>query len=413
MKFVEVVEMNSLPSTFEDQQYWVFANIALIAGVCFAMLAFRARTSAKETVEEEEQQAKSAPKQLRKEIPPNRQHKVVLVTGAAGFIGSNCAIELLKRGDVVIGIDEVNDYYDVEKKKYNLQRVRSADSNANFTFYKGDICNQELLTKIFTEHKPEWILHLAARAGVRPSIDDPFVYIHSNVEGTTRLLSAASANGVKHFVFASSSSVYGGSKNELFSEDDDVSNPVSPYAATKKSCELLGSTYNHLYSMPIAALRFFTVYGPNGRPDMAAYKFVDRVSRGEQLYQFGDGSTSRDYTYIADIVDGCIRALDRPSGFQIYNLGNGSPVKLKDFIKLVEDTVGRKANIKILPEQPGDVPRTCADISKAQEMLGYNPSTSFEEGIKKTVQWYDAYHAETSDTDSDDGKRQLNAGLAA
>lgn len=389
-----------------------FANTILFASVIasFALLAIRAKSVQTEPTEQPEVTQRQ--KRKREEIAPHKQRKVVLVTGAAGFIGSNCAIELIKRGDTVIGIDEVNDYYDVDKKAYNLKRVRSAGDEKSFTFYRGDICDAELLTKIFAEHKPQWILHLAARAGVRPSIDDPFVYIHSNVEGTTRLLAEAAKNDVKHFVFASSSSVYGGSKKTLFSEDDDVSNPVSPYAATKKACELLGSTYNHLYSLPVAGLRFFTVYGPNGRPDMAAYKFVDRVSRGDELYQFGDGSTSRDYTYIADIVDGCLRTLDRPNGFQVYNLGNGSPVKLKDFIKLVEDTVGQKANIKILPEQPGDVPRTCADISKAKEMLGYNPSTSFKEGIKKTVQWYDAYHADMSDSDSE-VKQHLLAGLAA
>lgn len=410
MKFLGQSEISTSDSeSFHEQFYWLLTNALIIAGWGLALTFFRTKFSVEES---EKKLSKTETDKKRTEIRPHKDKKVVLVTGVAGFIGSNCAIELIERGDVVIGIDELNDYYDVGKKQYNLQRVRNAGGKNNFTFYKGDICNEELLSEIFSEHKPEWVLHLAARAGVRPSIDDPFVYIHSNVEGTTRLLSAAAKSKVKHFVFASSSSVYGGSKNHLFSEDDDVSNPVSPYAATKKSCELLGSTYNHLYSMPIAALRFFTVYGPNGRPDMAAYKFVDRVSRGEQLFQFGDGSTSRDYTFISDIVDGCIRTLDRPSGFQIYNLGNGSPVKLKDFISLVEDTVGRKANIKILPEQPGDVPRTCADISKAKEMLGYNPSTTFAEGIKKTVQWYDAYHSDSSDSDSEI-KPTLLSGFAA
>jgi len=322
------------------------------------------------------------------EIPSHKRRKVVFVTGVAGFIGSHCAIELLSRGDIVIGIDEVNDYYDTSLKQSNLNRVEARASEGQFVFYKGDICNAKLVDQIFVKHSPEWVLHLAARAGVRPSIDDPFVYVHSNVEGTTRLLEIASKHKCKHFVFASSSSVYGGSRKELFSEMDDVSNPVSPYAATKKACELMGSTYNHLYKMPVAALRFFTVYGPRGRPDMAAFKFISRVFHGKELHQYGDGSTSRDYTFIDDIADGCIRTLDRPSGFQIYNLGNGRPVKLGAFIDLVAKNVGRPANIKIMPEQPGDVPRTCADITKARQLLGYDPKTSFEEGIRKTVEWY-------------------------
>lgn len=322
------------------------------------------------------------------QIQPHVGQKIVLVTGVAGFIGSHCALELLKRGDIVIGIDEVNDYYDVALKESNLARVEAQALDGQFVFYRGDICDAELVQRIFSSHNPQWVLHLAARAGVRPSIDDPFVYVHSNVEGTTRLLEIARKHDCKHFVFASSSSVYGGSNKELFSETDDVSNPVSPYAATKKACELLGSTYQHLYKMPVAALRFFTVYGPRGRPDMAAFKFISRVSHGEELHQFGDGSTSRDYTYIDDIVDGCLRALDRPNAFQIYNLGNGSPVRLSAFIDLVAKCVGRKANIKIMPEQPGDVPRTCADITKAKQLLGYDPKTGFEEGIKNTVTWF-------------------------
>jgi len=331
-------------------------------------------------------------------IEPQLGGKVVLVTGVAGFIGSHCALSLLERGDTVIGIDEVNDYYDVSLKYSNLRRVEARASEGQFVFYKGDICNVDLMEQIFAEHEPQWILHLAARAGVRPSIEDPFVYVHSNVEGTTRLLDIARKHNVKHFVFASSSSVYGGSKKELFSELDDVSNPVSPYAATKKACELMGSTYNHLYKMPVAGLRFFTVYGPRGRPDMAAFKFISRVSNGTELHQYGDGSTSRDYTYIDDIVDGCIRTLDRPSGFQIYNLGNGKPVKLGAFIELVAQSVGRPANIKIMPEQPGDVPRTCADISKARAYLGYNPKTSFKQGIQKTVDWFETSGLKTGST---------------
>ena len=334
-------------------------------------------------------------------VAPHVGRKIVMVTGVAGFIGSNCAERLIARGDIVIGVDEVNDYYDVRIKRANLERLtRISGDSGNFRFYEGDICNVEFITKIFEDEKPRWMLHLAARAGVRPSIDDPFVYIHSNIEATTRLLELSRKNGCEHFVFASSSSVYGGSTKSLFSETDDVSNPVSPYAATKKSCELIGFTYNHLYQLPVAGLRFFTVYGPGGRPDMAPFKFVDRVSRGVEIQQFGDGSSSRDYTFVEDIVDGCLRTLDRPCGYQVYNLGNGEPTRLKDFIDIVQRCTERKAIIKILPDQPGDVPRTCADITKARTMLGYNPSTKFSDGMAKTVEWYKTSYAPKLEADA-------------
>merc|ERR1711988_1068711 len=307
-------------------------------------------------------------------VEPHVGRKVVMVTGVAGFIGSHCAERLLARGDIVIGVDEVNDYYDVTIKRANLARLeRVAGDSGAFRFFEGDICNVDFITKIFEDEKPRWMLHLAARAGVRPSIEDPFVYIHSNIEATTRLLELSRARGCEHFVFASSSSVYGGSMKSLFSETDDVSNPVSPYAATKKSCELIGFTYNHLYELPVAGLRFFTVYGPRGRPDMAPFKFVDRVSRGVEIQQFGDG---------------VVRSMDRPLGYQIYNLGNGNPVGLKHFIGIVEEAIGKKANIRVLPDQPGDVPRTAADISKARRLLGYEPKVAFADGIQRLAEWY-------------------------
>ena len=327
-------------------------------------------------------------------VAPHVGRKVVMVTGVAGFIGSHCAEALLARGDIVIGVDEVNDYYDVRLKRANLARLEAlVGANENFRFFEGDLCDTEFITRIFDAERPRWMLHLAARAGVRPSIDDPFVYIHSNVEATTRLLELARARGCEHFVFASSSSVYGGSQKALFSESDDVSTPVSPYAATKKTCELLGHTYNHLYGLPVAGLRFFTVYGPGGRPDMAPFKFVDRVARGAEIQQFGDGSSSRDYTFVDDIVDGCLRTLDRPCGYQIYNLGNGEPTRLRDFIEIVQRNLQRQAIIKVLPDQPGDVPRTCADISKARALLGYQPKTKFADGMAKTVAWYQSEFA--------------------
>jgi UDP-glucuronate 4-epimerase len=265
------------------------------------------------------------------------------------------------------------------RKKYTPDRV---------SIYRGDICDEELMTEIFEKEKPEWVCHLAARAGVRPSIQDPFVYIHSNIKGTTMLMELSHRYGVKNFVFASSSSVYGGSKSTFFSEEEVVDNPVSPYAATKKACELLAYTYHHLYNLNVSGLRFFTVYGDRGRPDMAPFKFIDRVSRGLEIQQFGDGSSSRDYTYISDIVDGVVRSIDRPYPYEIFNLGKGNGTSLKEFIGLVQKHTGKKATINVLPNQPGDVPYTCADVRKASKLLGYHAKVSFEEGIRRTVKWY-------------------------
>lgn len=321
-------------------------------------------------------------------IQPHTGTKTVLVTGGAGFIGSNVADTLLARGDTVVIIDEINDYYDVNLKKSNLALLKEKYGEERLKIYVGDICDAALVNKIFAEQEIQWVCHMAARAGVRPSIDDPYVYIHSNIEGTTRLMEISARNGVQNFVFASSSSVYGGSKSTFFSEDEVVDNPVSPYAASKKACELLAYTYHHLYKLNVTGLRFFTVYGPRGRPDMAPFKFIDRVSRGATLQQFGDGSSSRDYTYIDDIVDGVVRAVDRPYPYQIFNLGKGSGTSLNEFIDLVQKHVGKSANIQVLPDQPGDVPYTCADVSKAERLLGYRSQVPFEEGIKRTVEWY-------------------------
>jgi len=285
-------------------------------------------------------------------------------------------------------IDEINDYYDVNLKKSNLELLKEKYGEDRLKVYIGDICDSKLVNEIFQNEQPKWVCHMAARAGVRPSIEDPYVYIHSNIEGTTKLMEISARYGVENFVFASSSSVYGGSKSTFFSEDEVVDNPVSPYAASKKACELLAYTYHHLYKLNVTGLRFFTVYGPRGRPDMAPFKFIDRVSRGATLQQFGDGSSSRDYTYIDDIVDGVIRAVDRPYPYQIFNLGKGSGTSLKEFIGLVQKYVGKKADIQVLPDQPGDVPYTCADVSKAERLLGYRSTVTFEEGIRRTVQWY-------------------------
>lgn len=318
-------------------------------------------------------------------------NQTVLLTGGAGFIGSHVADYLLARGERVVVIDEVNDYYDVNIKYENLAYLAekyNTGTEEKLVIYHGTLINEALVKKIFETENIDRVVHLAARAGVRPSIDIPLTYVRSNVEATTLLLNLSCEYKIKHFVFASSSSVYGGSKEEVFRETDIVDNPVSPYAATKKACELIAYTYHHLYNLNVAGLRFFTVYGPRGRPDMAPYKFIDRVMTGKTLQQYGDGTSERDYTYIDDIVQGVVAALDNPHGYQNYNLGRGFPTSLKKFISLVEENCEKKANIEYLPDQPGDVPRTCACIDKARELIGYDPKTSFEDGIKKTVAWY-------------------------
>eukprot|EP00544_Gedaniella_sp_CCMP2646_P008761 CAMPEP_0202486192 /NCGR_PEP_ID=MMETSP1361-20130828/4815_1 /ASSEMBLY_ACC=CAM_ASM_000849 /TAXON_ID=210615 /ORGANISM="Staurosira complex sp., Strain CCMP2646" /LENGTH=411 /DNA_ID=CAMNT_0049115253 /DNA_START=217 /DNA_END=1452 /DNA_ORIENTATION=+ len=332
-------------------------------------------------------------------VRPHLGYKKVLVTGGAGFIGSNVAEHLLARGDDVVIIDEMNDYYDVRIKEANLALLRNKyPSEKRLSIYKGDICDADLMESIFETEQPRWVCHMAARAGVRPSIQDPYVYIHSNITGTTQLMELAHKYGVENFVFASSSSVYGGSKSTFFSEEESVDNPVSPYAASKKACELLAYTYHHLYQLNITGLRFFTVYGPRGRPDMAPFKFIDRVSRGVEIQQFGDGSSSRDYTYISDIVDGIVRAIDRPHRYEIFNLGKGSGTSLKEFIDLVQKHTGKEAKIRVMPDQPGDVPYTCADVEKASRMLGYNSKVTFDEGIRRTVEWYkDTYNEQEMD----------------
>mmetsp|Transcript_26066 Transcript_26066/g.61892 ORF Transcript_26066/g.61892 Transcript_26066/m.61892 type:complete len:440 (-) Transcript_26066:274-1593(-) len=331
---------------------------------------------------------------LKELVQPHVGYKKVLVTGGAGFIGSSVAEYLLGRGDDVVIIDELNDYYDVRIKESNLQRLQELyPEEGRLAIYRGDICDESLMETIFDTERPKWVCHMAARAGVRPSIQDPFVYIHSNIKGTTHLMELSHKYGIQNFVFASSSSVYGGSKSTYFSEDENVDNPVSPYAASKKACELLAYTYHHLYQLNITGLRFFTVYGPRGRPDMAPFKFIDRVSRGVEIQQFGDGSSSRDYTYIDDIVDGVVRSIDRPHKYEVFNLGKGDGTSLKEFISLVEKYTGRQAVKKILPDQPGDVPYTCASVAKAKQMLGYTSTVSFEDGIKRTVEWYNKAYA--------------------
>merc|ERR1712028_256069 len=353
--------------------------------------------------------ASSTTSQHETAVAPHVGYKKVLVTGGAGFIGSNVAEYLLSRGDDVVIVDEMNDYYDVSIKESNIRLLQeSYPEKGRVMFYRGDICDESLMKDLFETERPKWVCHMAARAGVRPSIEDPFVYIHSNIKGTTQLMELSHKYGVENFVFASSSSVYGGSKSTFFSEEENVDNPVSPYAASKKACELLAYTYHHLYQLNITGLRFFTVYGPSGRPDMAPFKFIDWVSRGKELKQFGDGSSSRDYTYISDIVDGVVRSIDRCHKYEIFNLGKGSGTSLNKFIGMVEKSVGQKANILIMPDQPGDVPYTCADVAKAKHMLGYTAQMTFEEGIQRTAAWYKKCYGTGTNNGNGNGKKDSN-----
>jgi len=331
-------------------------------------------------------------------IQPHTNHKKVLVTGSAGFIGSHVAYALLDRGDTVIIVDEMNDYYDVSIKESNIDllqekanemalKVNKTGSDL-LSVYKVDINDVTAMQQIYKSHKPNFVCHLAARAGVRPSIQDPLLYVKANVQGTTSILEYSKQYNITNTVVASSSSVYGESESTYFSEAEQVNEPVSPYAATKRSGELLSYTYHKLYNMNITNLRFFTVYGPRGRQDMAPAKFINRISKGLEIQKFGDGSTSRDYTYVDDIVDGVLRAIDRPYSYQIFNLGKGSGTTLNEFISLVEKHVGKQANIKLMPAQPGDVPFTNADVSKAYRLLGYKSKYTIDEGIRRTVEWY-------------------------
>jgi len=321
----------------------------------------------------------------------------VLVTGGAGFIGSHLSEELLRLGHQVIIVDELNDFYAPELKRANLASIealsRSLGREAGTTaFYPIDICNREAIFRIVDEHRPEAIIHLAARAGVRPSLAEPFLYEQVNVHGTLVLLEAARKAGTKKFVFASSSSVYGISSRVPFTEDDPLHQPISPYAATKIAGEKLCFTYSHLYNLPVAALRFFTVYGPRQRPDLAIRKFTDLIDQGQSITAFGDGASGRDYTFIADIVQGIVSALLFDCKFEVFNLGNSHPVRLQEMIQVIEEAVGKKADVRWVEAQPGDVPITFADISKAQKLLRYQPLTKFADGVKEFVRWYRATH---------------------
>lgn len=312
--------------------------------------------------------------------------KRVLVTGAAGFIGSHVAERLLDRGDRVIGLDNVNDYYPVENKRRNISHL---ERHPGFSFLEGDLIDTPLLEKTFREHRISHVAHLAARAGVRPSIEDPFVYQQANVQGTLSLLDVARRSDVENIVVTSSSSVYGNSSAIPFREDDSATDrPISPYAATKKATEVLAYTYHHLYGMNINIVRPFTVYGPRGRPDMAPWLFLSSALNGKPIRKFGDGTTRRDYTYIDDFARGFVEAIDRPLGYEIFNLGNSDTVSLNEALDIVERVSGKKLVIEQHPPQPGDVEVTNADVSKARRLLDYDPHTSFEEGMRRFHAWF-------------------------
>lgn len=331
----------------------------------------------------------------------------VLITGAAGFIGSNVARYLLDRGDEVIGLDNLNDYYDVNLKKARLARLTS---EPGFTDVRMDLEDRSGIAQLFATHKPERVVHLAAQAGVRYSLVNPLAYIDSNIVGTTNILEGCRHNGVEHLVYASSSSVYGANTKMPFSVHDNVDHPVSLYAASKKANELMAHTYSHLFQLPTTGLRFFTVYGPWGRPDMALFLFTKAILEGKPIDVFNYGKCRRDFTYIDDIVEGVVRTLDRiPTAnanwsgdhpdcgtsyapYRIYNIGNNQPVELLRFIEIIEECLGKKAEKNLLPLQPGDVPATYANVDDLMEDVGFKPATEIETGISNFVNWYREYY---------------------
>lgn len=322
--------------------------------------------------------------------------KKILVTGAAGFIGFHLSKLLLQKGVTVIGFDNINDYYDVNLK---YARLAILEKFENFTFVKGDLADKTAVDNLFSENKFDIVVNLAAQAGVRYSIENPQVYIESNVIGFFNILEACRNNPVEHLLYASSSSVYGNQQKTPFSTDDDVSKPISLYAATKKSNELMAYTYSHLYGIPSTGLRFFTVYGPYGRPDMAYFSFTQKIMKGETIKIFNDGDMYRDFTYVDDIVKGIKNMLCNPPEADengdratVYNIGNNSPEKLMYFIETLEKALGKTARKEFLPMQPGDVYQTYADVTPLIEKYGFKPSTSIEDGLAKFVEWYKEYY---------------------
>jgi len=331
----------------------------------------------------------------------------VLITGTAGFIGSTLAMKLLARGDEVIGIDNVNDYYDVNLKLARLERVKA---HKGFTEVRGDLENRDLVADAFKTHQPQRVVNLAAQAGVRYSLENPYAYIDANVLGFLNILENCRYTGVEHLVYASTSSVYGSHTNMPFSVHESVDHPVSLYAATKKSNELMAHTYSHLFNIPTTGLRFFTVYGPWGRPDMALFLFTKNILAGKPIDVFNYGKHKRDFTYVEDIVEGVTRTLDNVAApnpdwdsdkpdpasskapFRVYNIGNNKPVDLEHYIHVLEECLGKKAERNLLPLQAGDVPDTYADVSDLVNDVNYKPDTSVEDGIARFVEWYLEYY---------------------
>ncbi|MBE9540249.1 MAG: NAD-dependent epimerase [Proteobacteria bacterium] len=330
----------------------------------------------------------------------------ILVTGAAGFIGYHVAKSLLNRGDRVFGLDNLNDYYDVGLKKARLNQIKD---HPKFTFAKADLHDRPAIESIFQEHSFDAVINLAAQAGVRYSLENPHAYIDSNIVGFMNILECCRHHSIGHLVYASSSSVYGLNSSMPFSIHDNVDHPISLYAASKKANELMAHTYSHLYGVPTTGLRFFTVYGPWGRPDMALFLFTKAIEQGEPIKVFNNGQMRRDFTYIDDIVDGVITVLDKPATanehwdskqpdpgtspapYRLFNIGNNNPVSLLDFIQSIEKALGKQATKQMLPIQPGDVAATYADIDDLTEYVGYHPQTSVDEGIANFVDWYRAY----------------------
>jgi UDP-glucuronate 4-epimerase len=331
----------------------------------------------------------------------------VLVTGAAGFIGSALSARLLARGDQVLGFDNLNDYYDPTLKQARLARL---SPQPGFRFVKASLEDRAALESAFSAFKPQRVVNLAAQAGVRYSLENPHAYIDSNIVGFTNILEACRHGGVEHLVYASSSSVYGANRKLPFSVQDPVDHPVSLYAATKKANELMAHTYSHLFALPTTGLRFFTVYGPWGRPDMALFLFTRKILAGEPIEVFNHGKHTRDFTYVDDIVEGVMRTLDRvaqpdpafdpvhpatatsSAPYRVYNIGNHQPVELSRYIEVIEECLGRKAEKILLPLQPGDVPDTCADVEELARDTGYAPATSVEQGVARFVDWYRDYY---------------------
>ena len=324
----------------------------------------------------------------------------ILVTGAAGFIGHQTTLKLLARGDTVIGVDNLNDYYDVSLKEARLQDIAKHPQASNFKFIKLDLADTSATEDLFKAEQPQRVIHLAAQAGVRYSLQNPNAYVQSNLVAFTNILEGCRHNKVEHLVYASSSSVYGGNTKLPFSEQDTVDHPVSLYAATKKANELMAHTYSHLYAIPTTGLRFFTVYGPWGRPDMSPFLFADAILNNKPIKVFNHGDMMRDFTYIDDIVEGVVRVADKPARpqvnssvpYRVFNIGNNQPEKLMDFIGILENAFGKLAEKEFLPMQAGDVKATYADTSALETWVGFKPYTPLKDGIAKFADWYKAYY---------------------